>query len=169
MTTDVTIDGNNYRTGQLSAKQQFHVARRLAPLITKMGVAMSQGMLTPQQAPVQQKGTAEQDAEDQQAAAAREAFLALPIFEAVAQSLSELSDEECDYVIRVCMSVVSREQSGHWIGVWNKAADQLQFTDISMPAMMQLTMTVLQDNLGSFMPAQPAPGNRAATTGQSVH
>lgn len=167
MTTEVTIDGNNYRTGQLSAKQQFHVARRLAPLITKMGAAASQGMLTPQQQSVQQ-GT-EQDTAEQQAAAAREWFLALPVFEAVAQSLSQLSDEECDYVIRVCMSVVSREQSGHWIGVWNRAADQPQFADISMPAMMQLTLAVLQDNLGSFMPAQVGPGSQAVTTGLSVH
>jgi hypothetical protein len=165
MTTEVMIDGNNYRTGQLSAKQQFHVARRLAPLITKMGAAAAQ---LPAQQGVQQNAQNQQDEAAQQQAAVQE-FLALPLFESVAQSLSELSDEECDYIIRVCMSVVVREQGGHWIGVWNKAADQLQFADISMPAMMQLTMAVLQDNLGSFMPAQVAPGSQAATTGQSVH
>ena len=36
MATEQVVDGETYRTGGLNAKQQFHVARRLAPIVAAM-------------------------------------------------------------------------------------------------------------------------------------
>src|SRR5580765_7992926 len=36
MATEQTVEGEIYRTGMLNAKQQFHVARRLAPIVAAM-------------------------------------------------------------------------------------------------------------------------------------
>jgi hypothetical protein len=140
MSTDLVIDGVQYRTGSLNAKMQFHIARRLAPLIARLG-----GSITP------------------------EGEQSRPLFEVIADAIAKLSDEDCDYIIRVAMSVVTREQTGHWINVWNKAADQPQFADMNVGTLMQLTMAVVQDNLGSFTLAQGGTGQPQATTRPNVH
>jgi len=44
MATEQVIEGITYRTGQLNAKEQFHVARRLAPIVGAMASAQGTGM-----------------------------------------------------------------------------------------------------------------------------
>jgi hypothetical protein len=48
MATEQTIDNETYRTGGLNAKQQFHVARRLAPIVAALqsGTNMFQALAT---------------------------------------------------------------------------------------------------------------------------
>lgn len=45
MPTEQTIDGETYRTGQLNAKEQFHVARRLAPIVASFSNQGSSGFI----------------------------------------------------------------------------------------------------------------------------
>jgi len=46
MATEQVIEGVTYRTGQLNAKEQFHVARRLAPIVGAMASAVGTGMFS---------------------------------------------------------------------------------------------------------------------------
>jgi len=43
MPTEKVINGVVYRTGQLNAKEQFHIARRLAPIVAAMAMDVNLG------------------------------------------------------------------------------------------------------------------------------
>ena len=137
--SELSIDGFDYRTGRLNAKQQFHIARRLAPLIAGISAA------------------------DAEAGADNTAL----VFENLAKTLSSLTDKDCDYVLGLCMSVVTRKSGDRYAPVWNKQIDQPVFDDLTLPAMMQLAFAVIQDNLGGFIPAQGLPGLAATISAQN--
>lgn len=128
----VEINGQSYRIGRLDAKKQFHVARRLAPLLAGLGGAL--------------KGEAKGFAE-----------MVAPI----AEALAKMSDEDTDYVIDTCLAVVARQQGEGFQSVMVKGGG-LIFQDIDLPAMLQITVAVIQQNLGSFFPGGPSALNAAA-------
>lgn len=129
---EVVISDKTYRVGKLNAMQQFHVARRLAPALWALGVAA-------------------QSAEKAVSLTDTDSLLAL---EPVAESISKMSDSEVDYVLQTCLSVVSRQESKGWAKV-QASNGGLMFEDIDMSTMMQLTFTVIRENLGNFFPGQP--------------
>ncbi|SAL25717.1 phage tail assembly chaperone [Caballeronia telluris] len=128
----VEISGQQYRIGRLDAKRQFHVARRLAPLLAGLGGAL--------------KGEAKGFAE---------------MVSPIAEALAKMSDEDTDYVLDTCLLVVQRQSGQGWQSVMVKNGGLL-FQDIDLPAMLQLTVAVIQQNLGSFFPAGPSPASTAA-------
>jgi hypothetical protein len=84
MSDIVEVGGQKYRIGRIDARKQFHVARRLAPLLAGMGSV-----------PDKSAGFA--------------AFLG-PLTDA----LSGMSDQDVDYVLDVCLGVCQRMQpNGH--------------------------------------------------------
>lgn len=116
---DFDINGNAYRSEKLDAKRQFHLARRLAPILSKIpGVQENK------------------------------------LFEVIADEIAMMSDENCDYVIDNCLSVVKRQQGDAWVPVFNARANRMQFHDIDMGAMLQIARYVLEENLQSFFLAQ---------------
>ena len=128
----VEINGQSYRIGRLDAKKQFHVARRLAPLLAGLGGAL--------------KGEAKGFAE---------------MVSPIAEALAKMSDEDSDYVIDTCLAVVARQQGSDWAGVMARNGG-LMFQDIDLPAMLRLAVAVIQHNLGSFFPGGPSTLTAAA-------
>lgn len=84
---ETTINGATYRIGKLTVFQQFHIARRLAPVLFSLG-----------------------------AAAANEEG-GLQAFEPVADALSKMSDADSEYVLMSCLDVVHRKQGNDWANV----------------------------------------------------
>jgi hypothetical protein len=112
---DFSINGSEYRSGKLDAKKQFHLARRLGPVLAKLpGVAESE------------------------------------IFSAVAEEIAGMSDENCDYILDTCMSVVKRQQGDAWAPIFNARAGVMQFDDIDMATMLQIARHVIEENLAGF-------------------
>jgi hypothetical protein len=115
------IAGNTYRAGKMPTFTQFHVSRRLAPVLS--GLAVTAG----------------------EEAANFAAFLQ-PIAEAVAR----MSDADCDFILDACLGVVQRQQGTSWAPVYVGAKQALMFDDIDMAVMLQLAAKVIQENLGGF-------------------
>lgn len=117
----------------MGAREQFHVVRRLGPAI--MGFLVS--------------------------TAAKGAGIAGAIGPIV-DHLSKMSDEDSDYVLDHCLSVVQRSQpNNEWVKV--KAPNgALMFNDIELPQLINLTRAVLTENLRGFFPSaasEPAQKN----------
>lgn len=128
---DIEIDGQFYRVGTLSAFEQFHVSRRLAPLLSALGMAELESMTKP---------------------GVNIAMLALgPMSEA----LAAMSNADADYVMHTCLKVCSRKQGDGYARVM-PTVGRLQFEDINMAQMMQLIVATLKQNLADFFPA-PLP------------
>lgn len=124
------ISGNNYRSGKLDAFKQFHVSRRLAPVLSGLAIAAN---------------GSEADFS---------AFLQ-PIAEAVAQ----MPDADCDYILHTCLGVVQRQQGNAWANIYAQGAKTLMFDDIDLAAMLQIAAKVIQDNLAGFFSAGVAKLN----------
>jgi hypothetical protein len=65
--------------------------------------------------------------------------------------LSHISDEDTEYVIRKCLSVVTRQQDpiGPFAPIQSPQGG-LMFEDITMQDMLALTISVIEENLGDF-------------------
>lgn len=127
----VTIGDNIYAVGKLDPIRQFHVARRLAPALIALGAASVD---------VLKRGGNLSDAA---------AVAAIgPLVEVVAQ----MSDADSEYVLKSCLSVVSRRSGDGWAPAQN-AQGGLMFQDIDITVMLRLAFEVVRDNLGNFIPA----------------
>jgi len=139
--SEIEIKGIQYRLGTLDAMKQFHVFRRIAPLLKVFG----------------QPTIEESDAGKR--------------FEAIAQPLAEaiadMPDETSEYIINTCLAVVQRGiANGGWAPVISRQK-QLMYNDIDMTTMLRLTMEVIQENMAGFfssdLPTLVGQGKAAAS------
>lgn len=138
---EVEIDGNHYRTGLLTAQQQFHVYRRLMPLLTDLNTAANIAA-----------AVAATEAVEAEKKADMWAMLQGPVL----NSLAKMSDETVDYVLATCLTVCERRvdsgQSQAWARVAVPTANgfAMAYNDIAMVAMLRLVAETVQGNLGNF-------------------
>ncbi|WP_278652170.1 phage tail assembly chaperone [Pandoraea pnomenusa] len=154
MAIDLEIRGIKYRIGKLSAMKQLHVSRKIAPLVPALlpimlELASSKGM-----APVQPAadaplvgGTA-----PEVAVADGSGILSRPqLLQPFADGLASLPDDQAEYVIGECLSVVQRFQGNSWFSIWAPAARQPTYEDIDLATMIELSVKVIADSLGPFI------------------
>lgn len=150
------LEGRTYRVGKIDARAQFHIVRRLAPVLGELAGAL-QGRIT---APA-----VESDDEAKKAKTAKAAVEALP---PIANAISRLSDSEADYVIFGLLKVVVRKQD-QGLG-WGPVTtgEQLMYDDINMTTMLKLAWKALSFNMSGFFNALPSDLKEAAlkVTGQ---
>jgi len=143
MSTTTTVKDKTYRVGTLSAMQQFHVARRLAPILVglfdlarlkdegiKPGMDMAELM----------------DAVDLDKVGT--------ILDQLARQIADLDDKAAEYIILTSLTVVERKQGG---GEFARVVvdDQFMFEDMDMVVMLTLTASVVKRNLSGFFAALP--------------
>lgn len=136
---DVDIDGKIYRVGKMSARDQFHVMRRIAPLLAGLSEALgssnggSDGLLS--------------------------------AIGPVTEALAKMSDSDTNYVLDKCLGVCLRKtDQGTWAKVMASNGEPM-FSDMDVATLLNLTREVLQENLSSFFrePPQPNGAGQGAT------
>lgn len=129
---ETELDGHTYRVGKLDARAQFHIVRRLAPVLGELAPALQGG----------QGG-----------------FAALP---AIAGAVAKLSDTDADYCIFGLLKVVSRKQPNGlgWGPV--STGELLMYDDIDMTKMLKLAWEALSFNMSGFFVGLPADLKDAA-------
>jgi len=154
MSTEFELDGVRYRIGQLTAFQQFHVSRRIAPLLPPLvPIFMS---IAKESAKLGGKKDAGVNLDS-----------IAGLLQPFADSLADLSDEAAEYVLGTCMGVVQRLAASTpnetWVPVWSANAKRVMFDDIAdIGKMLQITVRVLQSALGPFLAASLTSPNDAA-------
>ncbi|KGS34436.1 phage tail assembly chaperone [Burkholderia pseudomallei] len=173
MVTEIQLNGGRYVIGKLNAMQQFHVSRRIAPIIPPMVPVLMKFYAELEQADVareQERANAAlaalaERAEGAEAAAgaapapaadrSRELLSMVdaiaPVLQPFADALAGLKDEDAEYVFGTCLSVVERWQGASWAKVWNIAHKTSMFDDIGIDVMLPLVVRVVVANLGPFI------------------
>ncbi|MBY4674286.1 hypothetical protein K6W12_27050 [Burkholderia multivorans] len=176
MTTEIQLNGVRYAIGKLSAMQQFHVSRRIAPIIPPMipvlmkfyaeleqaDVARAQERANAALAALAESTEGAKGAEAPAAAApaperdrSRELLSLVdaiaPVLQPFADALAGLKDEDAEYVFGTCLSVVERWQGAGWAKVWNITHKTAMFDDIGIDVMLPLVVRVVVANLGNFI------------------
>lgn len=121
------VNGHTYAVGKLNALTQFHVSRRLAPMLAAMGISL-QSLQTGMNSSM-------------------EDFL--PVLGPITDMMAKMPDEDVNYIIFTCLAVVSR-QSGEKFGPITQGQN-IMYEDIDMPTMLRLVVEVVKENLGTFM------------------
>jgi hypothetical protein len=132
--SEFELNGHEYRIGKLTALQQFHVSRKISPLIPP---------LIPVFMKVKKAGSLTGDLGS-----------LTEVLQPFADGLAGMSDEASEYVIGTCLSVLKRKdpQSGHWTAVWNQSGKVFMFADLNdLSGTIPLVTRVIMDSLGPFI------------------
>lgn len=139
---ETVIKGHTYSIGKMDVFQQFHVARRLAPLLYATSSALLARLRTGETT----------DANDLTAV--------VQAVEPLVQVISSMPDADSQYVLNACLNVCQRKSgTGGGTGFQRVLVDgnQLMFQDIDLLTTMQLVAAAIKVNLGNFLDALPDP------------
>ena len=121
MSAEVTIGDRTYIIGKLSALDQFHVFRRVMPLMQPILNSIKKGM----------------------------GFGPLTVLE-ISDDLAKIPDDQLNYVIYKCLDVVQVKTSeGALIRL--RVNGQSMFGEMDLPMMMQIMWAVLMENFRPFL------------------
>lgn len=132
MAQELDLNGHRYSIGKLSAKQQFHVSRRIAPIVPTLipvFVRLAAGSRGITEDP---GGMAD-------------------VLQPLADGLAAMKDEDADYVLDTCMQAVQRRQEHGWTAVWSASQRVPMFQDIDLSVMLPLALRVIVGSLGPFI------------------
>jgi hypothetical protein len=148
---ECSINGSTYRIQKMDVMRQFHVARRLAPVLSGVIDALKAGGLDPVKLAAMPDTTAKMDIDP------------FAMVEPLGKVLAHISDEDSEYIIGVCLSCVTRAQAGGtgYAPVW-VAKGGLMFADMQLPEMLQLVWKVLESNLMGFFSGRDSPSSAAS-------
>ncbi|WP_423196792.1 Bacteriophage protein [Cupriavidus sp. H19C3] len=131
MGREIELGRNRYSIGRLSAMQQLHVSRRIAPIVPA---------LIPVFLSLRGKVDRGDDLEGLATA-----------LQPLADGLAGLKDEDAEYVVGTCLSAVQRWQETGWARVWAIEQKRLMFDDMDMGVILPLVVQVVVANLGPFI------------------
>jgi len=136
--TEFTLGEHTYSIGRLDTFRQLHVARRLGTVVSAILETMTKGE---DGAPIGET------------------------LEPIMTALGRMSDEDVNYVIKSCLSVVTRKQAAGWAPVQGNGG-VLMFEDITVSHMMMITAKVMEahrisDFFTDLISLAPQPGTTA--------
>lgn len=140
MERDFEIGGKQFRLSKINALKQFHVVRRIAPILAKLAPIMAEAAAN------QGKIDALPEAEKLK----EFAKFASPIME----GLSELSDQDSEFVLMSLLGSAEIQQSaGNWAKIAN--GTMLMIQDLELPVMLNVAGRALMYNLSGFFAVLP--------------
>lgn len=145
--TTVEIGGNTYSIGSMPAMTQFHVMRKLGPVLPGIVPVLAQAAAALPQADGQEDGGASAMTTVDGVAAI--AMAARPLLD----GLAAMADADAEYVINHCLSAVMRRDAGgkSWSAVHRDGVTM--FDDIDLMTSMHLVWAVLRENYTGFFRA----------------
>ena len=123
--SDFVVGDKTYRAGKIPAMVQLNVARRLAPIVAAL--------------------VASKKPDD-------DVVTITDLAGPMADAFSKMADQDVEYVMAKCLSVVSVRRDGDtgWVRIWNDAANAPQFEDIDLVTMVTIVSEVVKQQLGPF-------------------
>ena len=142
---ELEIGGNTYRINSMSAMTQFHVMRKLGPVLPGIVPVLAQATAALPQADGQEDGGAMTTVDG----VAAIAMAARPLLD----GLAAMADADAEYVINHCLSAVMRRDPGgkSWSAVSRDGVTM--FDDIDLMTSMQIVWAVLRENYTGFFRA----------------
>ena len=138
---EVEIGGTRYRTGRLDAFKQFHLFRKLMPVLSGMGATFAEA----------EASGSENILEDVKFWSS---------LGPAATAIAEMSTQDSEFILKTCLQAISRWNGQQWVRITTPNGE-LMFEDIDMMQMLQLSFEVMKDNLGSFFNVPLPNGSEA--------
>lgn len=153
---EVVIGSDTYRTGRIDARKQFHLSRKLLPLVMSLGKGLAGNREV--QSLLDESGLdSAAVASKVSAGAPVEKKDALTIIDVIMSALApasgviaQMSEEDMDYVINTCLRVCERKVGNGWAPCMAVGSTKLMFDDMEMLVLIRLATAVVVENIGSF-------------------
>jgi hypothetical protein len=155
--SEIELSGTRYRVSRLNVFDQAHVARKVAPVVFSMGRGYSTALAKlPQRAaaPVEPEpehgngasGSAEDFTPPDPQAVAEQNEILFDTLGPIADVLAQMPEDDVNYILKKCLGVCSKHNGTSWVPMMR--GGELMFEDLELATLIQLTMEVVQDNLG---------------------
>lgn len=134
----IPIGGHDYTIGRLNALDQLHVSRKIAPIVPNIMPILTEVA----------KGDLEKVIESIEADENAELGGLEPLAKALEpfmEAIAKIPEEDVNYVIYKCLSVVKRN------GAVVCRGESIMFDDLDMNHLLPLTVAVIRTNLGNFI------------------
>ena len=138
--SETEIGGIRYQVNKMNVFDQAHVARKVAPIVFGMGKGYSQAVAEITTA----NGGVATNGEDGDPAVQNQIMFDAMV--PITEILAKMADEDVNYVLKKCLGVCYRHNGQNWVPLMR--GGNLMFEDLELTALIQLTMEVVQDNLG---------------------
>lgn len=137
------IGNYDYEIGRLNAIDQFHVSRKIAPIIPTIMLILTELAKGELQKTIEKL----ESAEDNDVSGLAEANLESlgTALQPLMDAFAKMPEDDVDYVIKKCLTVVSRN------GAKVVVRDAIMFDDLGMEHILPLTIAVIRTNLGNFI------------------
>ncbi|MDH0638194.1 hypothetical protein N5D52_14700 [Pseudomonas sp. GD03860] len=132
--SEFDLGDSTYRIGKLDAFKQFHLSRKVAPIIPT---------LIPVFLKLQQSASKSPLSGDIGAMA--------EVMGPFADGIAAMPDEAAEFILGTCLAVVQRKQGDRWMPVWSSNQSTCMFDDMDLGVMLQLTFRVIKESLGPFI------------------
>lgn len=137
------MSGSTYRIGKLNAFQQFHLSRKVAPIIPTLIPIFIKLQSS-------RSATGESDAHLAGPLSGDLAGMA-EVMTPFAEGIANMPDDTAEFVLSTCLSAVSRKQGNAWSQVWNSSKNTCMFDDLDIGVMIKLSVRVITESLGPFL------------------
>lgn len=135
--SEFKIGTDTFRIGKLNAFQQFHLSRKIAPIIptmlplfSRLQSAAGEGVSNPLTGDLGMLGE---------------------LMQPFADGIAGMPDESAEFILSTCLGAVKRQQGNSWFDVWNASQNVCMFDDIDLGVMIRLSVRVITESLGPFL------------------
>jgi len=153
--SDFELGEDIYRIGKLNAFQQFHLSRKVAPMIPTLIPLFLKLQSSAKDAKV-----ADSSAASALAPLSGDMGALAEMLQPFADGIAGMPDETAEFILSTCLGVAQRKQGTAWFPVWNASQNVCMFDDLDLGVMMKLAVRVITESLGPFL--------RGMLTGQST-
>lgn len=137
--TEFELGGRKFKVGKLNTFKQFHIVRRLGPILVDLLPALKEIAKT-----TKAKSNKSED----------EIFEEVAVFlTPMITGLSKLSDEDSEFVLHGLLSCVECQFSNSWAKV--SVNDMLMVQDLELPALLQIAARAFMANISNFFALLP--------------
>lgn len=153
--SDFELGADTFRIGKLNAFQQFHLSRKVAPMIPTL-IPVFLKLKESEKSTRAYLASLSSDADSASNPVAPKPLSgdlgALgEMLQPFADSIAGMPDETAEFIISTCLGVVQRKQGTTWFPVWSTTQNVCMFDDIDLGLMMKLCFRVIVDSLGPFL------------------
>ena len=143
--SEFELGQHTYRIGKLDAFKQFHLSRKVAPIIPTLIPVFLKLRESRKDAP-EAAGN-----EDAAAPLSGDLSALVGVMTPFTEGIASMPDEAAEFILSTCLSVIQRKQGGTWSPVWSGQQNTCMFDDIDLGMMMKLSTRVVTESLGPFL------------------
>ncbi|MHA6574560.1 phage tail assembly chaperone [Pseudomonas yamanorum] len=147
--SEFDLGADTYRIGKLNTFQQFHLSRKVAPVIPTLIPVFLKLKGSAKALAVAAAAGDSTESEGTPLSGDLEGLASL--MQPFADGIANMHDETAEFILSTCLGVVQRKQGTAWFPVWSPSQNVCMFDDLDLGVLLKLSVRVITESLGPFL------------------